>query len=82
MQVSILCTNYTGKRYKQDCEESLQKTDVIIQEIISQKVDFPFTKLIVEEALNKKIMQLLEVNFMFSTKYASIWKETVEIKDK
>ncbi len=81
VQVAILCTNYTEKRYKQECAESFKKADGIIQEIISQKVEFPFTKLVVEEELNKKIIHLLEINFTFSTKYASIWKETVEIKD-
>lgn len=82
VQTAILCTNYKEERYKEECEESFQKADAIIQEVISKKIDFPFTKLIVEDELNKKVLKLLEINYHFGVRYASIWKETVEIKEE
>lgn len=79
LAIAAICSEYTFEEYKKECESSLLKSENDIQEIIFQKQELPFMKLILEPQKSQKIQQLLRANVELGIKYRSIWNETAEV---
>lgn len=79
MTIAALCSEYKFDEYKSECESSLVKSEQEIEDIISQRQEVPFMKLILDPDKSIKIQELLRANIQLGIKYRSIWNETVEI---
>jgi hypothetical protein len=77
-KVSILCADYKGKKYHNECLEYTQKAEKEINHYISQKKDLPFFKMVIEKEVDANIRSLLEKNIHLGIKYRTIWEEISE----
>lgn len=75
---AILCSENDLKKYKDECKQSLDRSVQEIESILSQKMDVPYSKLIVSPEKSKSIEELLKKNIHLSLRYGSIWKESVQ----
>lgn len=77
-KIAILCADYKGKKYIEDCQEYTEKAESEINSYISQKKDLPFFKLMIEKKLDADVRTLLERNIHLGIKYRIIWEEISE----
>lgn len=78
LNASILCSEYQGKKYLEDCKKALSIAENEIEQILSQRQELPFFKLMIEEEKKTKIQELLKKNIHLGIRYRKMWNEMVE----
>jgi Mg/Co/Ni transporter MgtE len=75
---SVLCSEYKGKKYAEDCKRAIETAEQEVNQILSQKRELPFFKLMVDEEKKQKIQDLLKKNVYLGIKYRKLWNEIVD----
>lgn len=78
LSAAILCSDYKGEKHKEDCSKAIGIAEKEVDEILAQKRELPFFKLIIEEEKKSKIQELLKKNIYLGIKYRKLWNEIVE----
>ncbi len=72
------CAEYKETNLEKECAEQKEKSVDEINRILSEKQNLPFTKLIVDRELSRKVRELLKKDIKLGIQYRQIWEETVE----
>jgi hypothetical protein len=78
LNASALCAGYKGDRFKESCLEAKTIAEGEIVDIIRNKQDSPFMKIIVNPEKDQKIRELLKKDIYLGVKYRTIWNEVSE----
>jgi hypothetical protein len=78
LSAAALCAGYKGERFKDSCLEAKTIAEVEIVDIIRNKQDSPFMKIIVNPEKDQKIRELLKKDIYLGIKYRTIWNEVSE----
>lgn len=78
LTASVLCSEYQGKKYSEECKKALGVAEAEIEQILSKRQEIPFFKLMIEEEKRTKIQELLKKNIHLGIKYRKLWNEFVE----
>jgi hypothetical protein len=78
LNAAALCAGYKGERFKDSCLEAKTIAEVEIVDIIRNKQDSPFMKIIVNPEKDQKIRELLKKDIYLGIKYRTIWNEVSE----
>ncbi|MCX7998215.1 MAG: hypothetical protein N3A69_04585 [Leptospiraceae bacterium] len=76
--VASLCSEYKGKKYEKECQKAIELAEQEVDQILAQKRELPFFKLIIEDEKKLKIQELLKKNIHLGIRYRKLWNETVE----
>jgi len=78
LNAAALCTGYKGEKFKESCLEAKTIAEVEIVDIIRNKQDSPFMKIIVNPEKDQKIRELIKKDIYLGIKYRTIWNEVSE----
>jgi hypothetical protein len=78
LKSATLCAGYKGERFKESCLEAKTIAEEEIVDIIRNKQDSPFMKIIVNPEKDQKIRELLKKDIYLGIKYRTIWNEVSE----
>lgn len=78
LAVATLCSEYKGQKYEKECQKALELAELEVDQILAQKKELPFFKLIIEDEKKLKIQELLKKNIHLGIRYRKLWNETVE----
>lgn len=78
LNAAALCAGYKGERFKDSCMEAKIIAEGEIVDIIRNKQDSPFMKIIVNPEKDQKIRELLKKDIYLGIKYRTIWNEVSE----
>jgi hypothetical protein len=78
LKTAALCAGYKGERFKESCLEAKTIAEEEIVDIIRNKQDSPFMKIIINPEKDQKIRELLKKDIYLGIKYRTIWNEVSE----
>ena len=78
LKTAALCAGYKGERFKESCLEAKTNAEEEIVDIIRNKQDSPFMKIIINPEKDQKIRELLKKDIYLGIKYRTIWNEVSE----
>ncbi len=78
LSAAVFCSEYQGKKYLEDCKKALEIAESEVEQILAQRKEIPFFKLIIEQEKKAKIQELLKKNVYLGIKYRKLWNEIVE----
>jgi hypothetical protein len=78
LTMAAICSEHELKKYKEDCNFALKKSEDQIQDILSGVQKTPFFKMMLPKEEASKIEELLKKNVLLGIRYRYIWQQSAE----